>query len=407
MNSAPPTSTPTYSRELIQSLFDQSAFFNLLAVPDKTAPQPGIRGRGGYEIIGLQLCDYLHRLNVITIPPTEDHPIVPANAVGESIGSLHHRLMLAPDDFVGLPGLEPPPTPLDPSRTQRFILLDGSCTFGKRDDGFSSFGAGFTVPSWQSSQHGVDAVAVCTVLEGRGRLSGHNTGMYILAGSITPDYGFTGNILLRILDPQEVILTSYISSSLQPETNPDPDVTYFLIRGQAREEQVVKPLTGPDGSFQGLQISQDLRICSVDSDFEAGRKGLQTTIRVGQIMGIINTTVVVNPADPRGTPLAPLPGRVYGEYLFYDACGRTAAGFKVDFTESRSFRLPFADAPGLQSLLAGNIGRIYDGTGFFAGLDGLASDNLLVSFNPHVSSGLYVFRVNDPQGKLRALAGNC
>lgn len=405
MSAVPTPSTPSYPRELIQNLLDQAAFFNLLAVPDREHSQVAIRA-GGDGIIGVRLQNTLHRLNVITNPPGTNRPITATNIVGQSIGAFTQRWMFVPDNFVGLPGKEPPPTRLDPSRSQRFIMLDGNCNFGDGGPGFRGFGAGFTVPSSKRARHEVDAIAIGVLLEERGELSGLTTGMYIFNGVIRPERGFTGNFLLRIMDPQGVLNAHSRLPDLEPIENPDPDVTYFLIRGQAREEQVVQPLTGPGGSFRGLQISQDLRMCSIDSSFNR-RRGLQTEMEIGQITGIINTTVVVNPTDPRGTAIAPIPGHVFGEYLFFDAAGRNVAGFKVDFTESRSLRFSLPTAPGVQSLLAGNIGRIYGGSGFFAGLDGLASDNLLVSFFPHVSSGVYVLRVNDPQGKLRAnIAGH-
>lgn len=402
MSAAPTVSTPptpSYPREFVQNLLDQAAFFNLLAVPDRDCSNVAIRG-GGDGIIGVRLHNTLHRLNVITTPPSANRPITATNIVGQAIGTFTQRWMFVPDNFVGLPGKEPPPTRLDPSRSQRFVMLDGTCTFGDGGTGFKGFGAGFTVPSPRRSRNEVDAIAIGVLLEERGQLSDLTTGMYIFNGVIRPERGFTGNFLLRIMDPQGTLSAHSRLPDLEQIENPDPDVTYLLIRGQAREEQVVQPLTGPGGSFRGLQISQDLRMCSIDSSFNR-RRGLQTEMEVGQITGVIHTTVVVNPTDPRGTALAPIPGHVFGEYVFFDAAGNNVAGFKVDFTESRSLRLALPAAPGVQSLLAGNIGRIFGGTGFFAGLDGLASDNLLVSFFPHVSSGVYVLRVNDPQGKLR------
>ena len=77
-------------------------------------------------------------------PPTAGGGLKAANSVGESYGKFKHRWVLAPDDFVGAPGREPPPTPLDPSRSQRFIMTDGVCTFGDGKDGFRGFGAGVT-----------------------------------------------------------------------------------------------------------------------------------------------------------------------------------------------------------------------------------------------------------------------
>jgi hypothetical protein len=404
--SAAPTipSAPSYPREFVQHLLDQAAFFNLLAAPDPKRSDVAIRTGG--SIVGVKLRNSLHRLQVITSPPARGRPVTCTNAAGQSIGHFNQRWMFVPENFVGLPDLEPPSTPFDHSRSQRFVMLNGDCSFGDGETGFRGFGAGFTIPGGNRSRNEIEAVAVGTLVSESGELAGFTTGMYIFNGVIRPEHGFTGNFLLRIMDPQGTLSSDAHLPPLEQIENPDPDVTYFIIRGVATESQVVQPLTGPGGSFKGLQISQDLRLCSIDSSFDR-RRGLRSEMGVGQVTGIIHTTVVVSPTDPRGTtPLTPIPGHVFGEYVFFDAAGNNVAGFKVDFTESRSFRVPIPAAPGIQTLLAGNIGRIYGGTGAFAGLDGLASDNLLVSFFPHVSSGIYVLRVNAPQNKLRAVVSD-
>jgi hypothetical protein len=402
VSAIPAVNAPSYPRELIQKLLDQGAFFNLLAAPNHKIAHVSIGGVAGGGIIGVRLHDALHRLSVVTSPPAGDNPIATKNTVGQRIGSFNQRWMFVPDDFVALPDKEPPPTRLEPSRSQRFVMLDGDCSFGDGETGFRGFGTGFTIPSSTGSRNQVNAVAVGVLLQPRGELSRLITGLYIFNGVIRPERGFTGHFLLRIMDPQESLSARSPLPNLNPIENPDPSVAYFLLRGEAREKHFVQPVTGPDGSFRGLQISQDLRMCSIDSSLDDCRS-LRTKMEIGPTVGEIHTTVVVDPKDPRGTSLAPIPGRVYGEYVFFDASGRDVAGFKVDFPESRSFRFALPSAPGVQSLLAGNIGRIFGGSGAFAGLDGLVSDNLLVSFFPHVSSGVYVLRVNDPQHKLRQL----
>jgi len=68
------------------------------------------------------------------------------NRMGEPLGRFDHRWMFIPDNFLALPGVEPPVTLLDPSRSQRFVMLDGICSLNGGQDGFRGFGTGVTYP---------------------------------------------------------------------------------------------------------------------------------------------------------------------------------------------------------------------------------------------------------------------
>jgi hypothetical protein len=66
--------------------------------------------------------------------------------VGQPVGNLDFRWMIIPYEFMARPDREPPPAMLDPSRSQRFAMQEGTFTFGDGQDGFRSFGAGRTFP---------------------------------------------------------------------------------------------------------------------------------------------------------------------------------------------------------------------------------------------------------------------
>jgi hypothetical protein len=387
----------------MQYLLDESAYFNLLSVPHHAGTRAAIYGPN-QAVIGFRADHDLHRFVVTTQAPEVANGIQAVNVVGEKIGHCTQRWMLIPDNFYALPGTEPPPTVFDPSRTQRFAMMDAVYRFGQGADGFRGFGTGFTVPVSAASGKGLPAVTVGTILEGYGAFAGHEQSLYAHAGTMTPEDGFTGNLLLRVVDLQKTFHSDRDLPGLEVRPEVEPGVTYVMVRGQAREEQVVQPIIGPNGQFQGLRISQDLRLCHMDCS-NSSRHGLQTSFRIGPVVGVINSVVVVNPTDPRGTALSPLPGTVTGEFIFYNGAGQATGSFQADFSESRSFRIHYPGASGLSVLLAGNVGRIFGGTGPFAGLTGLITDNLLVSFQPHVSSGIYVFRINDPDGRFRAAMG--
>src|SRR5205085_7544399 len=145
--SPPPSAAAgAYSPEALQRLVDRAAYFNAFSLPDEKESVVAIRGGGNNgDIIGFRVREDLRRFAVSVQPPTADGGLKASNAVGESYGKFNHRWVLAPDDFVASPGREPPPTALDPSRSQRFVMLDGVCTFGGGKDGFRGFGAGKTI----------------------------------------------------------------------------------------------------------------------------------------------------------------------------------------------------------------------------------------------------------------------
>jgi hypothetical protein len=134
------TETSAYSAELLQRLVDQGAYFNLHSTPSVSESRVAIRGSGGKEILGLRVVESLRRFSIDTYPPTERQPFRATNTIGEIAGSFTHHWMFIPDDYLAQPGSEIPPTALDASRSQRFVMVDGICRFGNGADGFRGFG---------------------------------------------------------------------------------------------------------------------------------------------------------------------------------------------------------------------------------------------------------------------------
>ena len=67
--------------------------------------------------------------------------------VGEPVASVSIRWLVMPDDFDAAPGKVPPPTELDPTRSQRFCMLNGEMQFrDSRHSAFRAFGTGRTFP---------------------------------------------------------------------------------------------------------------------------------------------------------------------------------------------------------------------------------------------------------------------
>lgn len=382
--------------ETMQRLVDQAAHFNMFSLPDRNASNVAIQSSGG--TIGWRIQETLHRFEITSQAPTAKAPLKARNRVGEPAARFAHRWLLAPDDFVASPDREPPPTPLDPSRSQRFVMLDGVCLFGSGEDGFRGFGAGHTRPVTVNGQPQLQAMAVGTILEGFGKFRGHEEGTYLYCGTLSPQRGFQGNLLLRLVDRQEAFRAEGPLPSLEARRDPEPDVTYLLFRGQAVPSDPVTPRIGPGGQFQGLTVVQGLRL--LDLDFTArGRGGVQSTDGFGPVIGRITAHVNFNPADPGGTALNPIPFTTYDEFVFFDREGRKIGEMTGDSSEGRVFNTQLSGLPGIRF---GGVGQVLGGTGVFEGINGLMTDNSVVLFAPHVSASIYLLRVHDPRGRFRA-----
>src|SRR5947209_967779 len=118
------------SAEEVQDLMDRAAHCNMFSMPDRSVSHSSIVAPGtSNSVIGLRINEDLHRFVIAGQPPTIQAPLRARNIVGQRIGKFTHRWLMMPDDFVALPDREPPATPIDLSRRQRFVMLDGRCTF--------------------------------------------------------------------------------------------------------------------------------------------------------------------------------------------------------------------------------------------------------------------------------------
>ncbi|HEY1379878.1 MAG TPA: hypothetical protein VGF55_23960 [Gemmataceae bacterium] len=392
-----PGTSASRSAEVLQSAVDQAAYFNLFSRPEGANGGAALGGPQG--VVGVRVCEALHRFQVATRPPTAATPLRAANVVGECLGRFRHRWVVVPDDFVALPGAEPPPTPLDPARPQRFVMLDGECRFGD-GDGFRGFGTGLTLPTSGNGRRQLLATAIGTVLDGFGRFNGCGEGTYLYCGTLAPESGFTGNLMIRLADPEQALRTDQPLSDVEPRPRQEAGVTYVVFRGEAVPSDAVRPNTGPDGRQIGLVVEQGLFLHSIDAGRAPG--GVQTCDTVGRRVGRVTAYVAFDPARASGAALDPVPFTAYDEFAFVGPRGEPAGGFTADSREGRVFNTSVLGRPAIRF---GGVGRLLGGTGPFDGIDGLMTDNSLVVFTPHVSASVYVLRVNDPQGRFAAALG--
>jgi hypothetical protein len=392
---------------VLQQLIDRAASFNIFSLPDPKHANVATPVQGSANnIIGFKINENLHRFVVTVQPPAAGKGLVATNTVGEMTGQFSHRWMLMPDDFAASPYREPPSTRLDPSRSQRFVMLDGVCTFGDGLDGFRGFGTGKTFPVTVNGRPQLVAATIGVILEGFGKFKDHTEAIYMHCGTISPQRGFMGNFNLRVMDPEGALYTADGLPDLVPRPDPEPGVTTMVIRGQAYPSDLVAPLLGPDGQLQGLKADQKMMLLYLDYGSE-GHRGLRSSTKVGQTIGVLSGEIVFNPMDPGGTtPFNPVPFTTYDTLTFYDREGRSVGSFGAHLIEGRTFYLEIPGASGTRGIRFGGFGPLMHGTGAFKGIEGMMTDNSVVNFTPHVGASIYVLRIHDQDGKYRATFRN-
>lgn len=399
--------TGTYSTELLQHLVDQAAYFNLHSTPGTSESPVAIRGAGGKEILGVRVTESLRRFSIRTYAPTDRQPFRATNTIGEIAGRFEHRWMFIPDDYSARPGVQPPPTAFDPSRSQRFVMMDGICRLGDGDeDGFRGFGTGKTYPSKENGGSQILVTAIGTLFEGLGNFKDHCECTYVYCGKLDVERGFTGSLMVRAMDPQGTLRTTRPLPNIKPTPDPEPEVTYIMLRGQAAPTDLVAPRLGPNGQFLGLKVEQGVTMISVNASYR-DRKGPQSVTSLGPLVGKLSADIVFDPTAPGGTLADPIPFTTADQISFPDQTGKPIGGFLADLVDGRVFNLEIPKGSGNKAIRFGGTGPVQDGTGVFEGIEGLMTDNSVVMFTPHVSASVYVLRIHDPEGRYRANPGSC
>ena len=402
---APAAGSGTYSAELLQRLVDQAAYFNLHSTPDTSDSRVPIRGNGGKDIVGLRVTESLRRFYIRTYAPDNDRPFRATNTVGECAGKFTHRWMFIPDQYSARPGSEVPPTAFDPSRSQRFMMIDGICRLGDETDGFHGFGTGKTYPSRENGRSQLLVTAIGTLVEGFGKFKGLDECTYVYCGTLDVERGFTGSLMIRAMDPQGTLRTTRTLPTIRPGPEPEPDITYVMLRGQASPTDIVAPHLGPNGEFLGMKVEQGVTMISVDSSYK-GRGGLQSVTKLGPSVGKLSAEIVFDPTTPGGTWRDPIPFTTADLLTFPSDSRQPAGSFVADLVDGRVFNLEIPKGSGQKAIRFGGTGPLRDGTGVFEGVEGLMTDNSVVIFTPHVSASVYVLRIHDAEGRYRAKPGS-
>lgn len=404
----PDMNAETNPFDIVLHLLDEAAYFPLYSMPESRDSSAILSTGSTSNAIGVRVSERLHRLKVNVQLPTRKG-VHANNEIGEPLAHFRHRWMIAPEGFRGFPGQEPPPTALDPSRSQVFVMLDSHCEFANRHDGFRGFGIGRTFPTTINGQRQLLVGALGNIMDGIGKFRGL-PGTYTYCGALSPDSGFQGSLLCRIMDFDSRFRTQRSLVDIQVMHSCRPDATYLLFRGQKKNKHEKTVYTfGPNGNVDGFKLVPQIRLFDLDCALD-GRGHLHSTSTVGPVVGSFLSYVffnVLNPGAP-GDANSPIKFVDYDNFVFCDQDGREVGsfGFNGGATqklglqagqggEGRAFNLVLPGLPGQQALRFGGFGPLFDGKGEFKDAQGVTCHNSVVGVAPHAVATTFVARVEN------------
>lgn len=402
----PPGVDPaTYRIDEVTALLQRAAYFPLFNVhdPEKqnvVIPMPGQPN----TLAGIQVNENTHRFDILVSPPVSCGPLRAANLFGQLQASVHIDWLVIPDDFQAEPTVTPPLTGLDPTRSQRFTMMNGEFLFlDQAHSGMRAFGSGRTFPTMVAGKGRLDIGAAIVMLEGLGRLAGLQ-GAAVVNGYIVPPQDLFINVMLRVMDPGGRLVTQEALTPLETLPDPDPTSAFMTFLGETDPEQPTRLITAADGTMLGSEVHELLRLVAVSSDLGSWDRGVRTQTRVGQIVGKLATVLSFDPLNPAhtGSVESPIPVTTRnGIFTFFGAGGGTVGTVAADLVEGRAFTSTLPGAPGPIFRFVG-FGPILRGSGAFDGASGMLSLNGAVSVFPRTLSNLYVLRFVDLSGRYRA-----
>ena len=201
----PDVNAETYPFERVQHWLDETANFNLYAVPERTRretatvtpanPADWFGLNGGY---GIDIKSSLHQLETPIDLNRSEESWRCRWSVGEEVGIFRARCLFGSEELHWAPGMEPPPAIYDPWRQRKFALLDAQFDFSGNHR-IEVYGIGRTFPLSVNGEPRVYAAAVGNITRGWGRFQGRQ-GTFVMTGRFTRQLGFAGQITCRVLD---------------------------------------------------------------------------------------------------------------------------------------------------------------------------------------------------------------
>jgi hypothetical protein len=387
-----------YRRQGVTRQLERTATFVLFSSENPDEPDvPVFAPDAPDTLIGIDLVKDMRRLDPRMNTRLSSTGAWATNHTGQVMATLHARFRAAPDDFDARPGREPPPTALDATRSQRFVVLDGRLQFPDwSESGTHGFGVGRTFPVTEGGIPKLRMGAVVQVLEGRGRLAGHGA-LGVVTGVITPPDRIQCCFVLRVLDPQGRLAADTELTPLQWVADPDPAAVYLVFRGEADPDNPRMVIGAPHGGVRGAHMTELLRLVTTGFDLGRSGRGVRSRTVAGPVVArLTHTTYFHVPAPPE--PAAFEMQDVL--FTFFDEHGRGLGTLRAPSIAGTAAvnELPDTASPALQ--IAG-FGPLAGGTGPFLAAEGMATVNAALCVYPNAFSTFYLLRVLDPSGALR------
>jgi hypothetical protein len=406
----PDVNAETYPYELVQHLLDRVANVSLFATPDSHYPQratltPSAKDdyfgiNGGY---GIDFKSVLHRFDAI-VQVGGSGSFRVEQEIGEPMGSFHCRCLLSDGEPDWALGREPAPTMFDAWRPQHWVVSDCNFDFGG-EHGFRGYGLGRTYPVPRAGQPQLLFGAVGNLVDGFGKFLGLE-GTYTCNGTFMAGLGFRGNITLRIVDPDGKLSTERRIPPITAIPNPESIDSYLVLRLEKKNRNV-RTTYGPPpgGNLVSLVTPSQMRSAQYNFSCEGGG-GPRWDMLAGPVIGSMDATVIFDLLAPPGTAAAPVPFTTDELYKFSDDSGCVIGTIRTGVVEGESFQLKFVGAPGQPGVRFAGFGPIREGTGVFAGIQGLLTVNSVIGIAPHALSLLHVIHIVDPEGRFRSGLGS-
>lgn len=381
----------------VAAVLKKAAYFPLFSVHSPTTrnvpiPSPADPNR----LIGMKVYEQMHRFEIEDSVPCRSRGIRATNRVGQPVANISIDWRVIPDDFVAAPDKLPPPTELDPQRSQRFAMYSGQFQWhdGKQS-GFRGFGAGRTFPCVVNGQPQLRLGAVVDILEGFGAWRGLQ-GNAVVNGFIQPPYDLALSVTVRIVDPGLSLQACSPAQPLVPIPNPDPDATFLVFLGQPDPDNPIILNMPEPGHVTGAKVHELLRLVYISFDVNSCH-GMRSSTVEGAVVGSLQFDLKFDSADPR----VPTPFQTTNAvFSFRDRGGAPIGTLRANVVEGRGFMtaLPQALPPVVRVV---GFGPFMSGTGQFSGTSGILSLNGIISIPARTPSILYVLRISDPDNRFK------
>ena len=367
-----------------------SAFSREASLTPQQSDYFGING--GY---GIHFRSRLHGFDSIVRPADSRVEQVAAG----NIGTLTCLCLFAPDDMPWAPGHDPDPRIYDPFRSRRFSLKNTLFDFGD-EERCSGYGIGRTYPAIDAGRPVTMACGVGNITTGRGRFAGLE-GTFVMTGLFTPDLGFRGNVMLRMVDPASRLRSDREVIPLSRECDPATGSSFYVLRGEKKDRTVRTTFGPPRGAEMSLITPSEMRTVEFGCHRHA-RLGLRTGIRTGPVVTNMLATVYFNLLAPPGTASAPVPFTTQELYTFRGPDGRPVGTIEAGVQDGISFNLKLDGLKNQPGVRFSGFGPITGGSGRFEGARGILTVNSLIGISPHALSLVHVLHLLDPEGRFRA-----